>query len=132
MIKYQIRGWLPEILFASVLRNGKGEKMTVSEILKVVDTLKANTLDDEIKLGWINEVEGRLFYEINKSSHQDYAPIRSLSDTLSVSEPYSRMYVLYLVAMIAFSLGQYDTFSMSMGEFEKAVEEYAKYVIRNR
>ena len=106
--------------------------MTVCEIIKVVDSLKANTLDDEIKLGWINEVEGRLFCEVNKGSHKDFTPLRSLSDTVAVSEPYSRMYVLYLVAMIAFSLGKYETFSSSMGEFERAVGEYARYVIRNR
>ena len=106
--------------------------MKVGQIISIIDELKENEINDEIKLFWINEVEGRISGEILKRKSGEFKSLVSFSDELSVPEPYSRLYVLYLDAMIAFSKGDYDAYYTVTAEFEKAFSEYARFVIRNR
>ncbi len=106
--------------------------MKVGQIISIVDELKENEINEEIKMFWINEVEWRISGEIFKRKIGEFKELVSFSDELSVPEPYSRLYVLYLDAMIAFSKGEYDTYFTVIAEFEKVFSEYARFVIRNR
>ena len=110
----------------------KGKKMKVGQIISIVDELKENDINEEIKLFWLNEVEGRIDSEIFKRSTSETKPLVSLGEELSAPAPYLRLYVLYLEAMIAFSKGDHDAYFKINGEFEKAFSEYSRYVIRNR
>ena len=114
------------------VRKKKGEKMKVERIIATLDAIKENKLTDETKLVWINEVEGRVECEIRKKKATEYRNIVGRNDELSVPEPYSRIYILYLAAMIAFTRGEYDLYGRTLIEYETAFSEYAKYVIRNR
>ena len=106
--------------------------MKVGQIISIVDELKENDINEEIKLFWLNEVEGRIDSEIFKRSTSETKPLVSLGEELSAPAPYLRLYVLYLEAMIAFSKGDHDAYFKINGEFEKAFSEYSRYVIRNR
>ena len=106
--------------------------MKVNEIISIIDELKENDVNDELKLFWLNEVEGRINGEIFKRKREELQSIVSLSDDLSAPSTYSRIYVLYLGAMIEFGKGNYDSYYKILAEFEKAFSEYAKYIIRNR
>lgn len=106
--------------------------MKVGQIISIVDELKENDVNEEIKLFWLNEVEERIASEIFKRSTSETKPLVSLGEELSVPTPYQRLYVLYLEAMIAFSKGDHDSYFKINGEFEKAFSEYSRYVIRNR
>lgn len=106
--------------------------MKAGQIISIIDELKENVINDEIKLAWLNEVEGRVNIEIHKREPEKQKVLVSLSDDVSVPEPFSRMYVLYLHAMIAFWEGNYDAFSTIFVEFEKVLTEYSRFLIRSR
>ena len=106
--------------------------MKVRQIISLVDGLRENKIDDETKLFWINEIEGRIQNEIFKSAPGVFKPLISLENEVSAPEQYSRIYVLYLDAMILFGKGEYDSFHVVTAELERAFSEYARYIIRNR
>jgi hypothetical protein len=107
-------------------------KMKVGQIISIIDELKENEVNEEIKLYWLNEVEGRICSELFKMGAGEIKALVSLGDDVLAPEPYTRMYVLYLEAMLAFSKGDFDAYFKINGEFEKAFSEYSRYVIRNR
>lgn len=106
--------------------------MTAGELLKNLDSVKTNELCDDLKFRWINDVEGRVLCEIHKISPDRVKEIVSETDELTVPEPYSNLYILYLAAMIEFAGGNYSAYTELSAEFEKALLIYAKWFIRNR
>lgn len=116
----------------STNKKERKDKMKVNEIISIINELKENDVNDEIKLFWMNEVECRIKADIFKKKHEEIKTIVSLSDDLSAPSPYSRLYVLYLCAMIEFGKGNYDSYYTIIVEFEKVFSEYAKYIIRSR
>lgn len=110
----------------------KGKEMKVGQIIAIIDELKENNVNEEIKLFWLNEVEGRISSEVFKRGIGEVKQLVSMSEELSAPEPYARMYVLYLDSMIAFGKGDYDTYFKMNSEYEKVFSEYSRYVIRNR
>ena len=49
----------------------------------------------------------------------------------SVPMPYVRLYSYYLFAMIDFLTSDYDRYKISSEMFEKTIEAYAKWYMRN-
>lgn len=105
--------------------------MIVRELLETVDAIKENEISDVLKYRWINDVEGRVLCEIHKLSPSAVKTVISEDDVLSVPEPYTVLYVLFLVSMIEFARGNYSNYSRLSVEFEKSLEIYAKWFIRN-
>ena len=106
--------------------------MTVEKIIMTVDEMKENGISEETKIVWLNEVESRVECEIRGKSPEDFVPINSGEELLSVPAPYSRIYLIYLCAMIAFVKGEFDFYNKGILEYEAAFCEYAKYYIRTR
>ncbi len=106
--------------------------MKINEIISIADALKTNELSEEMKLGRLNDVEGRVFCEIYQKPPSEFHGAVSLTDELSVPAPYSRMYVLYLLAMIAFSRSEYELYERMLIDYENVFSEYARFYIRNR
>ena len=105
--------------------------MKASEIIAVVDALKENYVGDDIKLEGINFVEGRVFCEIHRGKAEDFNKVTSFTEQLSIPAPYSNVYVLYVLAMVAFSNGEDALYRSLMSDFDKAYSEYAKYCMRS-
>lgn len=106
--------------------------MKVERVIATIDAIKENQINEDTKLVWLNEVEGRVACEIHKKTTSELRELVSVTDELSVPEPYSRIYTLYLIAMIAFTQGDYDLYSRTVIEYEAVFSEYARYVIRSR
>lgn len=106
--------------------------MKVEKIISVFDAIKENEVSYDTKLVWLNEVDGRVACEIHKQKAEQYRALVGGEDELMLPEPYSRMYILYLGAMMAFLVGEYSLYNITMLEYEAAFSEYARYVIRNR
>ena len=104
--------------------------MTVRELLDIVDFTKKNEVSDELKIRWINDVEGRVQCEIHRISPDKVARVVSENDVLSVPDPYASLYMLFVVSMIEFSEGDYTNYARLTAEFEKSLVMYAKFVIR--
>ena len=106
--------------------------MTVGDILRVVDSTKPNEYDDLTKIGWINEVEGMIYCETAKGAGGEFVPLCSSDDIVSLPKAYTRVYFLYICAMMCLSKNEYTVYLKMITEFERAFAQYAKYVIRNR
>jgi len=106
--------------------------MKAGEIIGIVDSIKKNEIGEDVKFGWLGDAEGRVLCEIKKMQAVDVSPITSGECELSVPSPYSKMYSIYLVAMICFFTGDYDGYVKANTEYEQTFSEYAKYCIRTR
>jgi len=106
--------------------------MRVDEILSIADTLKENAISEEIKLQWLNDVEGRVHCEIFKQSSEDFVTLKTTKDELSVPMPYARVYLNYILAMMAFIMKEYELYTDVMLRYERDFSEYAKYCLRSR
>ena len=106
--------------------------MKVEKIISVVDAMKPNDINEETKLFWLNEVEGRVGCEIRRKKVGEVRELVSVDDELSVLEPYSRIYSLYLIAMRSFVCGDYENYTKTVADFEHEISNYSRYVIRNR
>ena len=106
--------------------------MKAGQIISMIDELKENEVNDEIKLFWLNEVEGRVCSEVLKREADKQNVLISLDDELSIPHPYTGLYALYLRAMIAFWEGDYEAYSTVFVEFERMLSDYSRVVIRSR
>lgn len=105
--------------------------MKLREVIERVDATRANDVSEEMKTRWVNEVEGRVQCEVHRLPPVKVRFAKSGEDELCVPDPYAKLYTIYLVAMLEFSAGNYGDFIRLMTEFEKDLELYAKWVVRN-
>jgi hypothetical protein len=106
--------------------------MTVEKLLELTDATRENTLCDDVKLRWICDVEGRILCEIFGISPEEVKLPVGGDAVLVLPDPYADVYLLYLVAMIEFTAGNYAAYSSIRREFENSLARYARYVIRTR
>lgn len=106
--------------------------MTVEQLLTLVDASKPNEQPDEAKIAWIRDVEGRVLSEIHGIPLENIKLPEGNDDILALPEAYTKIYVLYIMAMIEFYSKSYTGYSRFAAEFEAALSMYAKYFIRNR
>ncbi len=106
--------------------------MKANEIIAMADAIMPNELLEEAKLRCVKNVDGRVLCEIHKLDPKKIDQAISLDDELAVSVPYSEMYMFYLLAMIAFSMGDHSLYQKMMSDYERAFCEYAKYYIRSK
>ncbi len=106
--------------------------MKVDELIALADGLKNNDLSVDLKLRWINDVEGRVHCEIKGLAPGEHLDIMTTEQEISVPMPYAKMYLSYIIAMIAFSKGEYELYSDLMMKHERDFCDYAKFCIRNR
>ncbi len=106
--------------------------MRAGELIGIIDSIKPNTIGEDMKFRWLCDAESRVLCEIlKKDAHS--VPDRVTGDQhLSVPAPYSRMYTMYLIAMMSFFAGDYDTYVKANYEYEQVFAEYARYHIRTR
>ena len=106
--------------------------MTVEKILILTDSQTPNELSEEVKIGWICDVEGRILTEIYKRDADKLSLPRKGSDILTLPDAYAKIYLLYISAMVEFSKGNYGAFSQINAEFERNLAIFARYYIRQR
>jgi hypothetical protein len=106
--------------------------MKAGEIISIADSLKQNDVCEDAKFNWLCEANARVLCEIGKMAAADVPKITCGDDELSVPAPYSKMYTEYLLAMLSFVKGDYESYNAMYVEYEKTFLEYAKYCIRNR
>ena len=106
--------------------------MRVDEILSTADTLKENGISEEIKLQWLNDVEGRVHCEIMGKASEDFVALKTTKDELSIPIPYANVYLNYILAMMAFIMKEYELYTDLTLKYERNFSEYAKYCLRKR
>lgn len=106
--------------------------MRVDEIISIVDALKSNEISEDVKVFWINEVEGRVHCEIKKRPIEEFESLSAMDDELTIPLPYTKIYLSYLLAMIAFASKEYDLYSDITLRYEQELSDYAKLCLRDR
>lgn len=107
--------------------------MTVEELISYTDKTKPNAIEEEVKKRWISEIEAIVKTEV---FGEDPAKCKGVDGynyytKLTVPVPYEQLYFFYLAAMIDFTNGEFEKFNDSSAAFEKAMQAYAKWYIRN-
>lgn len=109
------------------------EIMTIEEVLAEVDEIKPNTFDDNIKLKWLSELDGKIYKELILTHEHDaditFTPYTSadMNKELLAEFPYSDIYRHYVFANIDYSNGESDRYQNSMVMFNNAFDAYRKY-----
>jgi hypothetical protein len=106
--------------------------MIVRELLEMLDSVKPNKISDNVKMRWINCLEGRVHCEIFKEQPANKPYVVSENDELIVPDEFSDLYLRYLVHMVEIAYGDISIYKAAKAEFDEAFERYAKFVIRNR
>lgn len=111
-------------------------KVTVGEVIAVVDNTKPNGFEEELKKKWIEQLEETIFEELVKNCEEDEevnekADYMENETVLRIPVPYDDVYRYYVEAQIDYGNGEIDKYNNSMGMFNQAYETMSGWYIRN-
>lgn len=109
--------------------------MKVREAIDMAKRMKPNAFGDETILRWLNECEGRVQVEIHQIAPEN-ARIYTLPEddmkVLLIQFPFDRLYWMYLIAMIDYANGEYNSYQNAMQKVNAALKEYHAWWMRNK
>ncbi len=101
--------------------------MKIKDVIAYVDAIKPNAFPDEVKVQWINEVEGFIQTDVMLLDILEVIRYSSPDDhetELLVLPPHSKIYYAYLIAMVDFANGEYDKYANTMVMYNEFLNEY--------
>lgn len=106
--------------------------MTVSEIISRADVLRPNSVPEEVKRGFLSDVEGEVRVMICKEDPASVKPLTEadVGKVLTTPTTFAKLYVYYLCAMYAFYAQDTELYANDRAVFEKAWSDYAKWYVR--
>ena len=104
--------------------------MTRNEVLAFVQSVRPHELEDAVMLRWLDELEKKVALEIHGRLPRDKRMPMPMSDQLSVSSPYDKIYWTYLLAMIELAKGTPESYELASAVFKEAWGDYARFVQR--
>lgn len=112
--------------------------MTINEAITKLRDIKPTQFDNQTLVGWISEVEQKIFQE-NIRWHEGaseippwpYDPEQDMDTTLLIPEPYSSVYLRYLEAQVDYYSGEYVRYANSMTMYNVALSEYTDWYNRS-
>lgn len=106
----------------------------------MVGELKPNQFEDNVLIGWLNAVEGKLITEVFSMREEDeriaalnykkYDEKTDMDTELLVQDPYTDLYKYYLFSMIDFTNEEMDRYTNSMLMFNTSWQEFVNYWYR--
>lgn len=103
--------------------------MTVSEAIRLCDTLSPNCLDESLKLRWLSEAEGVIALRVGRVPPPPYTA-RDKETHLAVAYPYDMLYRHFLLSQIALAHGELAHYNNSIVCFNTALAAYGSYCRR--
>lgn len=107
--------------------------MKISELLAFVDSTKPNAFPSSTKIAWINEVEGMIWCDVMLLSPLEFNEHKYDENTgegdtdLLVEVPHSKLYNVYVSAMIDFYNGEYNRYQNSITLFNSYFSEFSRW-----
>lgn len=101
--------------------------MKLREVISYVDSIKPNAFSDEVKVQWINEVEGYVQTDVMLLDILEvlkYSYPKDMDTELLVANPHSKIYYTYLVAMVDFANGEYNKYANTLQMYNEFLNEY--------
>ena len=106
--------------------------MTINEAIMAADDMRPNVYDEETKVKWLEELDGRIVQEVEQGNILPEYSYSGDGDTeLRVSKPHEDIYPMYLVAMIDYNNGDTDLAVNSMNLFNQRYDVFAKWYNRS-
>jgi hypothetical protein len=113
--------------------------MTLNEAIAKIDSLKPNQYTFAEKVAWISDVDGRIYRDLitkhenpeEKTWDGPYDEDSSSALVLLAYEPYTDLYIYYMMAMIDQYNGEYTRYSNDMEQFNNSYQAFADDYIRN-
>jgi hypothetical protein len=113
--------------------------MTLNEAIAKIDSLKPNQYTFAEKVAWISDVDGRIYRDLitkhenpeEKTWDGPYDEDSSSALVLLAYEPYTDLYIYYMMAMIDQYIGEYTRYSNDMEQFNNSYQAFADDYIRN-
>lgn len=103
--------------------------MTVSEIISRADAIRPNSIPEEVKLGFLSDVEGDVRVLIRCEDPAGVKPLTAADrgKVLTAPHPFDKLYTHYLCAMYAWHAGDSEMYANDRVVFETAWRDYAKW-----
>lgn len=102
--------------------------MTIKGLIDKVQEEKPNAFSDEKLLSFINEIESETAEQL---ANTEWVPYDAVDTTeLLVAEPYSRLYVSYVKAMIDLSNEEYGSYQNNQAQHVQDFRDFVDWVIR--
>lgn len=104
--------------------------MKLKTILQLVDSIKPNAFDPEIKVQWLNECEGLVQTEIMLLAPEEvieYTWAEDQETELLAGKPHHKIYWVYLAALIDFAHGEFDKYNNAVTVFNAYFAEYQRW-----
>lgn len=112
--------------------------MTIQQAITQVDTLKPNQYKDLNKIEWLSTLDGKIKSEIIDThvgseayTFNGYNEDTNYETELIAKDPYSELYVKYLMAQIDFFNAEWGRYNNTSAAFNVAINEYSAYYNRN-
>lgn len=107
--------------------------MTIIEVITEVDALHPNGYDQNNKIAWLSNLDGRIKEEII-DTHEggDDTPFEGydsndISTELIVPRPYDEVYRYWLEAQMDYANGEYTKYNNSMSMFNNAYTAFERH-----
>ena len=101
--------------------------MTLSEVIRLCDTLSPNCLDESLKIGWLSEAEGTIAARITGQAVKPYSTATDPDTELLVAYPFDMIYRHFLLAQIALAHGEYERYNNSILCYNTALNAFAAF-----
>lgn len=101
--------------------------MTIQTLLSKVKEEKPNTFGDTRLVQFLNEIEAEVAHELS----EDLTPYENVDDTVLIApDPYSRLYVSYLKAMIDYANEEYASYQLNAEQHAQDYGDFVDWVVR--
>ena len=117
--------------------------MTIAEVLALVDEIQPNTYDENIKMIWLSELDGKVFNDLVLNYEHElvddgegnqveptFTAYTSENDELIIPDTYADIYRHFLFSKIAYANGETERYGNSMLMFNSVYDDYSRYYAR--
>lgn len=111
--------------------------MTIQEAIAQSQAIRPSQYDRTTMVRWLSDLDQEMFDSIVKGhhglddiAHGPYDAQFDMTTELMASDPYSRLYVLYLIAQVDFHNGEVGRYNNSTIAYNEARQAYADWLNR--
>ena len=107
------------------------------EIIRLVDSYRPNSLEDELKLWWLVSLDGKIAVDLMRmdpvtvQEMLDCPYSEALEHSPLIDFPYQELYLHYLQAKICYVEGEYNDYQNAMESYNAAYNEFALWFLNN-
>lgn len=111
--------------------------MTVGELIERIIMLRGRQYDEDIMVGWLNEIEGQVVDDVvNRAEGYDmvFKPLSYTQDTekqLTIPERFQDVYINYMLSKIDFHNQETERYNNDVVMYNSAYDAFASWFKQN-